>query len=644
MKHILLSCALCALSTLSILAYDGSLLWLPRCPESATATVTGGGESATARLARGELESYCTSAARVRLVLTGEEPLGEGFRLEVSEADSSVCIISGTDTGLLYGAFALLRQQSVGRIHSCSEEPYYRLRMLNHWDNLDGSVERGYAGRSIFWNSRLPREEWRRRIDAYGRANASLGINAVVLNNVNASPDVLTAAYLDSVRMIADILRPWGVRVCLAVNFASPKALGATATADPLDAEVARWWRDKAKDIYALIPDFCGFLVKANSEGQPGPFDYGRTHADGANMLADALAPYGGTVVWRSFVYGAKHGGEDRVKQAVSEFKELDGAFRPNVILQSKNGPLDFQPREPYAPIFDNMSRTRQMAELQVTQEYLGQSRHLVYLATMWREFFSFVSPDRLCGVAGVANVGDDPNWCGHDFSQSNWYAFGRLAWDPALDAADIAGEWLSQTFTPDSGFTEPVKRLMMQSREDCVDYMMPLGLHHIFKFDHHYGPEPDGYKADYPPEWCPVYYHKADSIGIGFDRTMSGSGAVGQYREPYRTLYGSLDSCPEEYLLWFHHVPWTHVMADGRTLWDNLCAHYGRGVAHVAGYRRVWKEVKPLVLSADRSLPGRDKERWKRVDDLLKVQLGDAEEWCGTCLNYFSTFSKMPY
>ena len=388
------------------------------------------------------------------------------------------------------------------------------------------------------------------------------------------------------------------------------------------------WWKAKAKEIYTLIPDFGGFLVKANSEGQPGPFDYKRTHADGANTLAEALKPFGGIVMWRSFVYGAAHKGEDRVKQAVSEFKDLDGKFLDNVILQSKNGPLDFQPREPYAPIFDNMKQTSQMAELQITQEYLGQSRHLVYLAPMWREFFGFVAPKRLVGIAGVANIGLDKNWCGHHFSQANWYAFGRLAWNPFLTSEAIAQEWLKQTF--DSQDSQ-ILSMMLRSREACVDYMMPLGLHHIFKFDHHYGPEPDGYIAHYPIEWCPVYYHKADSLGVGFNRTHTGSDATSQYREPFCSLYDDINTCPERYLLWFHHVPWDYRVKSGNTLWEELQERYVRSVKEVEDFYRIWQEAKPTI----------DEQRWKEVDERMQHQLENAREWQKTCLDYFGSFVK---
>ena len=550
-------------------------------------------------------------------------PDDDGYRI------NGHTITARTKMGLLYGRYALLRGEQ-GESH-----PFYKLRILNHWDNLDGSIERGYAGKSILWNNDLVIDH--EKIAAYAEANASIGINGTVLNNVNASPKMLTRTYINKVKEIAGILRPWGIKVYLSVNFGTPKALGETKTADPLDPQVKRWWQKKAKEIYTAIPDFGGFLVKANSEGQPGPFDYGRTHADGANMLADALAPYKGIVIWRSFVYGAKHHGEDRVNQAVSEFAELDGKFRENVILQSKNGPLDFQPREPYAPIFDKMQKTPQMAELQITQEYLGQSWHLVYLAPMWKEFFTFVKPEKLVGIAGVANIGLDKNWCGHHFSQANWYAFGRLAWNPALSSRQIAEEWLKQTFGNEKGivksreFASAITSVMLRSREACVDYMMPLGLHHIFKFDHHMGPQPDGYIARYPIEWCPVYYHRANGDSIGVDRTHTGSNATGQYPEPYCSLYDDINTCPERYLLWFHRVPWTRRMNSGRTLWEEMQWHYNLGVSEVEEFIRIWQEARPEI----------DEQRWREVYDRLQRQLKDAKEWRDVCLGYFGKLQE---
>ena len=597
---------------------DGSQLWLGKQYANSCQVISQLPDDATAKIAKQELENNWRGK-NVELKIDKRLNLGEGYNIYARPAQQGdniqyeATITASNPIGLLYGAYELIRlqntdayntgsgnQQNFSKAIDETEKPQVGLRILNHWDNLDGSIERGYAGKSIFkWEEiKLGKngkggsisKSLHDRLITYARANASLGINGSVLNNVNASPKMMTAEYINKVKVIANILRPYGIRVYLSINFASPMALGYTKTADPLDKKVQQWWQKKAKEIYATIPDFGGFLVKANSEGQPGPGDYHRTHADGANMLADAVKPYGGIIMWRSFVYGANHKGEDRVKQAVSEFKGMDGKFRDNVILQSKNGPLDFQPREPYAPIFDNIKQTPQIAELQITQEYLGQSKHLTYLAPMWKEFFGFVNPDRLVGISGVANIGDDANWCGHPFSQANWYAFGRLAWNPSLTAEEIAHEWLVQTYeNQDEKFTKPVEMMMMTSREACVNYMMPLGLHHIFKFDHHYGPEPDGFIASYPLEWCPVYYHKADAQGIGFDRSSKGTDAVGQYPEPYRSLYDNIETCPEEYLLWFHHVPWTYKMKSGSTLWQELCMKYNMGVAMVEVYRDFW-------------------------------------------------------
>lgn len=643
---------------------DCSQLWLGKQYANSCQVISQLPDDATAKIAKQELENNWRGK-NVELKIDKSLNQGEGYNIYARPAQQGdniqyeATITASNPIGLLYGAYELIRlqntdayntgsgnQQNFSKAIDETEKPQVGLRILNHWDNLDGSIERGYAGKSIFkWEEiKLGKngkggsisKSLHDRLITYARANASLGINGSVLNNVNASPKMMTAEYINKVKIIANILRPYGIRVYLSINFASPMALGYTKTADPLDKKVQQWWKKKAKEIYATIPDFGGFLVKANSEGQPGPGDYHRTHADGANMLADAVKPYGGIIMWRSFVYGANHKGEDRVKQAVSEFKGMDGKFRDNVILQSKNGPLDFQPREPYAPIFDNIKQTPQIAELQITQEYLGQSKHLTYLAPMWKEFFGFVNPDRLVGISGVANIGDDANWCGHPFSQANWYAFGRLAWNPSLTAEEIAHEWLVQTYeNQDEKFTKPVEMMMMTSREACVNYMMPLGLHHIFKFDHHYGPEPDGFIASYPLEWCPVYYHKADAQGVGFDRSSKGTDAVGQYPEPYRSLYDNIETCPEEYLLWFHHVPWTYKMKSGSTLWQELCMKYNMGVAMVEVYRDFWH------TSAKQYMKGHEQE-WQHTDSLLNVQLENAKEWRNTCLKYFQTFSKM--
>ena len=643
---------------------DGSQLWLGKQYANSCQVISQLPDDATAKIAKQELENNWRGK-NVELKIDKALNLGEGYNIYARPAQQGdniqyeATITASNPIGLLYGAYELIRLQNTDAYNTGSgkeqnfskaidetEKPQVGLRILNHWDNLDGSIERGYAGKSIFkWEEiKLGKngkggsisKSLHDRLITYARANASLGINGSVLNNVNASPKMMTAEYINKVKVIANILRPYGIRVYLSINFASPMALGYTKTADPLDKKVQQWWKKKAKEIYTAIPDFGGFLVKANSEGQPGPGDYHRTHADGANMLADAVKPYGGIIMWRSFVYGANHKGEDRVKQAVSEFKGMDGKFRDNVILQSKNGPLDFQPREPYAPIFDNIKQTPQIAELQITQEYLGQSKHLTYLAPMWKEFFGFVNPSKLVGISGVANIGDDANWCGHPFSQANWYAFGRLAWNPSLTAEEIAHEWLVQTYeNQDERFTKPVEMMMMTSREACVNYMMPLGLHHIFKFDHHYGPEPDGFIASYPLEWCPVYYHKADAKGIGFDRSSKGTDAVGQYPEPYRSQYDNIETCPEEYLLWFHHVAWNYKMKSGSTLWQELCMKYNMGVAMVEVYRDFWH------TSAKQYMKGHEQE-WQHTDSLLNIQLENAKEWRNTCLKYFQTFSKM--
>lgn len=612
-------------------AEDGHQLWLRQQPIN-KAKVTG-----PECIAAQELRAYSKQDVTLKL--------DASMKQDAYSINNGV-ITAKNEIGLLYGAYALLRGETTG------SEPFYKLRILNHWDNLNGTIERGYAGLSIFWKGKAGERKFHGRtifvedpdqpIDAelikeYARANASIGINGTVLNNVNASPKMLSAIYINKVKQYADILRPYGIKVYLSVNFASPMSIPAKGfnggkpikTADPLNPKVKAWWKAKAKEIYAQIPDFGGFLVKANSEGQPGPFDYKRTHADGANMLADAVKPFGGIIMWRSFVYGAAHSGEDRVKQAVSEFKDLDGKFRDNVILQSKNGPLDFQPREPYAPIFDNIKNTKQMAELQITQEYLGQSRHLTYLAPMWREFFGFVAPEKLVGIAGVANIGLDKNWCGHHFSQANWYAFGRLAWNPNLTSEQIAEEWLGLTFNASNN--EALKSMMLRSREACVDYMMPIGLHHIFAFDEHYGPEPDGYNAHVPLEWCPVYYHKANNDSIGFDRTHTGSNATAQYREPYCTLYDNINTCPERYLLWFHRVPWSYRLKSGRTVLEEMDYRYARGVKEVEDFIRIWNEAKPNI----------DEQRWQEVDARLQHQLENAKEWQKVCMDYFSSFTK---
>jgi alpha-glucuronidase len=520
--------------------------------------------------------------------------------------------------------------------------------VLDHWDNLNRTVERGYAGFSIWDWHKLPGYIDQRYKD-YARANAAIGINGTVLNNVNANALSLSKEYLEKTAALANVFRPYGIKVYLSARFSAPMEAGGLKTADPLDPTVQQWWKDKVKEIYSYIPDFGGFLVKANSEGQPGPQNYGRTHADGANMLADALAPYKGIVMWRAFVYDAK-ADQDRFKQAYEEFKPLDGKFRENVAIQVKNGPIDFQPREPFHPLFGAMPHTPLMLEFQLTQEYLGFATHLVYLPTLFREVLDADTYEKgkgstvakvidgsleghaISGMAGVANIGNDRNWTGHPFGQANWYALGRLAWDHSLSPEKIADEWLRQTFSNDPDFVGPVKKMMLASHETLVNYMTPLGLHHIMGYSHHYGPAP-WYDKAARADWNPVYFHRADSSGIGFDRTTSGSDALGQYTPEARRQWENLRNCPDEYLLWFHHVPWTYTLHSGRTLWNEMCYRYQSGVAGVQQMVRTWDSVARYV----------DEERASQVKMLLNIQLNEARWWRDACLSYFQTFSGMP-
>ena len=572
----------------------------------------------------------------------------------------ALVVASLSDEGVLYGVFHLLRHLQTGQSPaqlSVASAPRAGLRMLDHWDNLDGSIERGYAGRSLWRWDELPGTIDARYMD-YARADASIGINAVALNNVNASARTLTPEYLRKVAALAGVFRPWGIRVFLSARWSAPVELGGLPNADPLDERVAAWWRAKADEIYALIPDFGGFLVKANSEGQPGPQDYGRTHADGANALADALTAHGGIVIWRAFVYRADVA-EDRAKQAYNELVPLDGRFRGNVRLQVKNGPIDFQPREPFHPLFGAMPATPLLLELQITQEYLGFATHIAYLAPMWSEVLTADTCARAegaqratvgevvdgslaggglgyltGGIAAVANTGDARNWCGHPFAQANWYAFGRLAWNHTLAPADIADEWLRMTFTNDDRFVAPAAQIMLASREAVVDYMTPLGLHHIMAEGHHHGPGPwvdvaDAGRAD----WTSVYYHRADAGGIGFDRTAGGSDAVSLYHSPLRERLADPNSCPEDLLLWFHHVAWDRPMSSGRTLWDELCHRYSRGVDTVRGWQRAWEALAPFI----------DAARAEHVRGLLVIQEKEARWWRNACLLYFQTFADRP-
>ena len=622
---------------------DGSKLWL-RLNTVDKASVTG-----VKGTAMTELQTYWQGGP---VVLKRQKGLAQDGYTIKSQGGKTV-ITAGNDAGLLYGAYHLLRLQQTllsekGKGKSeefaaalqemkfdIKEEPAYDLRILNHWDNPNGTVERGFAGHSIFWREKgkVTSEEFAAAMKMYARANASIGINGTVLNNVNAKPEMLSTESLEKTKEIADLLRPYGIRVYLSINFASPIKVGGLKTADPLDKEVVGWWKDKVNEIYKLIPDFGGFLVKANSEGEPGPQDFGRTHADGANMLADVLRPHKGIVMWRAFVYAPQS--SDRANQAYLEFMPLDGQFRDNVIIQIKNGPIDFQPREPYSPLFTSLKKTPMMVEFQITQEYLGAANHLVYLAPMWKEFFSFVKPNSLRAMAGVANIGDDVNWCGHHFAQANWYAFGRLAWNPNLTSEEIAKEWLAQTFGNGQWAMDNGKliSMMLSSREACVNYMMPLGIHHIFAGTHHYGPEPwyspKGVRAD----WTPPYYHKADSIGMGFDRTLTGSANVKQYPDELCRLYNDINTCPENLLAWFHHVPWDYKMKSGHTFWDELCHKYDDGVREARQFLTVWDAMQPYV----------DQQRFLEVQHKLRIQARDAEWWRDACLLYFQTFSKRP-
>ncbi|SHL36067.1 alpha-glucuronidase [Chitinophaga jiangningensis] len=574
----------------------------------------------------------------------------EGFIITTTTINNipTTVIAANTDIGVLYGTFHLLRllqtEQPITKLNIVSA-PRIRLRMLNHWDNLDRTVERGYAGFSIWnWHT-LPDYIDPRYID-YARANASIGINATVLTNVNANATVLTKPYLEKVKALADVFRPYGIRVFLTARFSAPMETGGLKTADPLDPAVQQWWQQKVKEIYQYIPDFGGFLVKANSEGQPGPQDYHRTHADGANMLADAVAPFKGIVIWRAFVYSHTNP-LDRHTQAYDEFTPLDGEFRKNVMLQVKNGPIDFMPREPFHPLFGAMPKTPLMMEFQVTQEYLGQATNLVYLAPLFKEVLESntgndytvaqvidgtARHDSLTGIAGVANIGNDINWCGHPFAQANWYALGRLAWDHELSSASIANEWLRMTFTNNQHFVDTAAAMMLQSRDIYVQFTNPLGLHHIMGTGHHYGPAP-WVNDQRRPEWNPVYYHKADSIGVGFDRTTTGSNALAQYQPKARQQWEDLQTCPDAYLLWFHHVPWNYKMRSGRSLWNELCYQYYTGAARTAALQQTWNKLQAYV----------DQQRFHEVAMLLGIEHKEAIWWRNACLLYFQTFSRQP-
>jgi len=686
---LLAACWLAALLPMStVLAEDGHELWLRYVPveparqadyrahatELVADAATPTGRATREELLRGlggllgQAPAIATRAGREGALVVGtpaSSPQLKALKLDLSglgeegylirsvriDGRPATAIAANTEVGALYGAFHFLRLiQTAQPLQALDirEVPRTRVRVLNHWDNLDRYVERGYAGESIWDWHKLP--DWKDpRYTDYARANASIGINGTVLNNVNTSAQMLTPMYLAKAAALAEVFRPYGIKVYLSARFSAPIEIGGLKTADPLDPAVRRWWKDKTDEVYRTIPGFGGFLVKANSEGQPGPQDYGRSHADGANMLAEALAPHGGIVMWRAFVYSHEEP-DDRAKQAYTEFVPYDGKFAPNVLVQVKNGAVDFQPREPFHPLFGAMPKTPLMMEFQITKEYLGFATHLAYLAPLYEEALRADTQVRgpgstvarivdgsleghaLTGMAGVANIGSDRNWSGSHFDQANWFAFGRLAWDPMLDAQAIAQDWVKMTFSTDPAFVGPVVAMMMGSREAVVDYMTPLGLHHLMGRGHHYGPAPwvaGGPRAD----WTSVYYHRADATGIGFDRSATGSNAVAQYAPPVAAQFGDLSTVPEEFLLWFHHVPWDHTMASGRTLWDELVLRYGRGVDYVSGMRKTWDGLAGHV----------DQERHAQVAAFLAIQEKEAQWWRDASIAYFQTFSKRP-
>ena len=660
MKYLLSLLTLCTLLSASIPSWadDGSQLWLRQRAMSQGNQVTLRGKpTATTAIAIDELQQGWQGSTSIRLELRKQKGMKrDAFTIRTTS--EGITIASPSDIGLLYGAYHLLRLQGIGAPLNqldVTETPFHDIRVLDHWDNLDGNCERGYAGKSIFWNvqpdgTNATAELHNNPLNntMYARANASLGINGAVLNNVNASPKMLTDDVLQMARQYADALRPYGIKVYLAVNFSSPVVLDGLKTADPLDKEVQRWWQQKAKQIYALIPDFGGFLVKANSEGQPGPMDFGRTHADGANVLARALKPYGGIVMWRAFVYSPSD--PDRAKQARIEFEDLDGQFLDNVIIQIKNGPIDFQPREPFNPLFGALHQTPDMVEFQVTQEYLGQANHLAYLGTMWQEFFEEVTAhadymnyqqqSRLNAISGVANIGTDADWTGHPLAQSNWYAYGRLAWNPTLTADAIATEWVKQTFLAgvesdrrNDRVAATLIDMLMRSREAVVDYEMPVGLHHQFG-DSHYAPGPWDDKGG-RRDWLPVFYNQADAEGIGFDRTTAtGSKNTAQYAPSFGDVMEDLATCPDKYLLWFHHVGWNHKCQSGRTLWEELCFRYQNGLNEARELQRLWNSLEGSV----------DPEIFADVQVRLMTQTRDAEWWKDGCLLYFQSLNKLPF
>lgn len=645
--------ALFSLSS-AALADDGSGLWLVKSVQANADITLKAKSTPTTKIAIDELSAAWQGKDVSLEIIKKKGMKRDAFCIDIKNGGAKIS--SPSDIGLLYGTYRLLQLQQMGQatkdLH-VEDSPFHDIRILNHWDNLDGNSERGYAGKSIFWNVQgFPQSIGSNDISdiannplnntTYARANASVGINGAVLNNVNASPKMLTSEVLKMTKQYADVLRPYGIKVYLAVNFSSPMVVGGLKTADPFDKSVQQWWKNKAKEIYSLIPDFGGFLVKANSEGQPGPMDYGRTHADGANLLARALRPYGGIVMWRAFINNPTD--PDRAKQARLEFEHLDGQFLDNVIIQVKNGPIDFQPREPYNALYDALSKTAEMPEFQITQEYLGQSNHLAYLGTMWEEFFNEVKTyanyirnqqrSRYNAIAGVANTGTDADWTGHPLAQSNWYCFGRMTWNPDLDAKTIADEWVSLTYpTLNTNQHATLVSMLMDSREAVVDYEMPIGLAHQFG-DSHYAP---GAWDNRPirRDWLPVFYNQADANGIGFDRTKAtGTDNTSQYAPAFGNVMEDINTCPDKYLLWFHHVPWTHKCQSGRTVWDELCFRYQNGINEARKLQRKWNSLEGAI----------DHEIFLDVQKRLMTQTRDAEWWKDGNLLYFQTLHHMPF
>ncbi|WP_051572094.1 alpha-glucuronidase family glycosyl hydrolase [Ruminiclostridium cellobioparum] len=582
----------------------------------------------------------------------------EGFIIKLlTENEQKQLLVAGkTDRGLLYGVFSLLRLIQTGtgldelpRI----ENPVNQLRMVNHWDNMDGSIERGYAGKSIFYkNNKITGNL--ARIGDYARILASVGINAIAINNVNVHKIetlLITDRYIKDAAKLNEIFRSYGIKLFLSINFASPLSTGELSTADPLDKEVRKWWKNRAEFIYSHMPDFGGFLVKADSEGRPGPFTYGRTHADGANMLAEALKPHGGLVIWRCFVYNCLQDWRDRTidraKAAYDHFMPLDGAFAENVLLQIKNGPMDFQVREPVSPLIGGLEKTNQVLELQTTQEYTGQQKHLCYLVPMWKEVLDFdtcakgrgtsvkkiisreVFKNKYGGFATVTNIGDDTNWTGHQMAQANTFGYARLAWDPELTSEEIAESWIRLTYSNDRILVGTIKDMLLGSWRTYENYTSPLGIGWMVNPNHHYGPNVDGYEYD---KWGT--YHRADHKGIGVDRTVrNGTGYAGQYHKEVARLYENVETCPEELLLFFHYIPYDYRLKSGETLIQYIYNTHFEGVEQAEELKRKWESLKDKV----------EEDVFDHVMERLEGQIAHSKEWRDIINTYFFRKTGIP-